>query len=351
MGRVLGGLTALLVVWGCVPGRPPGGDGGTDTSDDNNNVRRVATCDVSGVEIVIPDVDASLVGGGAPDLSCIGNPRVVGASTPVTVEGCIDVFGVGNDAKSGTEIAVFPADADPTTARPIATGVVAVRNQASGLECEGADENDPACRALDCGSKGFYRLTATVPTHEPLIMAVRHPTDSTVIDTYLYGHVFFNDDAVDGVVNYEAPMIFRSTWDSIPTLSGRQITGGQDVTDGQGRAVIAGEIHDCNDRIITGAAVSIPALDSTMRVAYFDGNTDDPKPDLRRVTTAEDGLYVLLNVPTDPGQNEHVVTAGIRDAGCTGDDCTCQSAGSRTVRVFPDSVTITTLRGDLPVVR
>lgn len=351
MRRGLCGLSAFALVVGCGAGRPPGADGGTDNRDDNENVGGVATCDVAGVDLVLPDIDAALVGGGAPDLSCIGNPRVVGTATQVTVEGCIDVFGVGNDAKSGTEVEVFRNDADPTSGTPIASGVVAVRNQASGLDCEGADEDAPACLALDCGSKGYYRLTSTVPTHEPLIMAVRHPTDTTVIDTWLYGHVFFNDEATDGVVKYDAPMIFRSTWDSIPTLGGRQIDGGQDVTDGQGRAVIAGEVHDCSDTIIEGAAVGLPGADSKTSVAYFDGDPDDPKPDLRRVTTASDGLYVLLNVTTDAGQNEHEITAGVREAGCTGDDCTCQSAGSRTVRVFPDSVTIVTLRGDHPVVQ
>jgi hypothetical protein len=147
-------------------------------------------------------------------------------------------------------------------------------------------------------------------------------------------------------------MIFRSTWDSIPTLGGRQITGGQDVSDGQGRGVIAGEIHDCNDVIIEGASVSFGSFDSgSMSIAYFDCNTEDPKPDLRNTSTATDGLYVLLNVPTDVGANEHVITAGIREPGCAGADCTCRSAGSRTVKSFPDSVTIVTLRGDFPVIQ
>jgi hypothetical protein len=346
MRRRFWGLSACVLILGCDGGRPPGGNG----DDTPNGTGGVATCDVGDVSLVLPSEDAALNdGGGTPNLACIGNPRVVGPSTQVTVEGCIDVFGVGNDAKSGTEIAVFQNDVDPTTATPIATGVVAVRNQASTLACDGADQNAPACLALDCGSKGYYRLTSTVPTHQPLVMVIRHPTDTSVIDTYLYGHMFFSDAAVDGVVKYEAPMIFRSTWDSIPTLSGRQIAGGQDVTDGEGRAVIAGEIHDCDDVIIEGAAVSVPTLDSTMRVAYFDGNTEDPKPDLRKSSTGEDGLYVLLNMPTDPGANVHVVTAGIREPGCAGDECTCQSAGSRTVRAFPDSVTIVTLRGDHPV--
>lgn len=347
MRRGLCGLSALFLVVGCPSGRPP-----VDENPNNNNTGGgAATCDVEGTDVITPDIDAALLGGGAPDLSCVANPRVVGASTTVTLEGCVDVFGVGNDAKSGTEVSIFAGDADASSGTPIATGLVAVRNQAAGLDCEVANVNDPACLAFDCGSKGYYRLTTTIPTHTPLTMVVKHPTDTTVIDTYVYGLVFFNDEATAGVVTYEAPMIFRSTWDSIPTLGGRQITGGQDVTDGAGRAVIAGEIHDCNDVIIEGAAVSIPSIDSTMSIAYFDGDPDDPKPDLRRSTTAADGLYVLLNVTTDAGANEHVVSAGIREPGCTGDECTCQSAGTRTVKVFPDSVAIVTLRGDFPVVQ
>lgn len=348
MRRVLCGLSALAFVIGCPSGRPPG-DGGNNNN--NNNNTGTPTCDVEGTDVKLPDIDGVLASGAAPDFTCVGNPRSVGASTNVTLEGCIDVFGVGNDAKSGTELAVFAADADPSTATPLAIGVVAVRNQAGGLTCDGADASAPACLAFDCGSKGYYRLGAVVPTHVPLNFSVKHPTDTTVIDTYLYGLVFFNEEATDGVVKYETPMIFRSTWDSIPTLGGRQITGGQDVTDGVGRAVVAGEIHDCNDELVEGASVSIPTFDSTMSVAYFDGDPDDPKPDLRRITTANDGLYVLLNVITDAGANEHVVSAGIREPGCSGDDCTCQSAGTRTIRAFPDSVTIVTFRGDFPVVQ
>lgn len=341
-------VLAVASVVACGPGRPPTSNDDDDDPNNNNNNNGAATCDVGGIDVLTPDVDAELATSGAPDLSCVGNPRSVGAGQNMTLEGCVDVFGVGNDAKSGTEVKIFAADADPATGTPIASGVVAVRNQASTLDCEGADATAPACLAFNCGSKGYYRLNAPVPTHEVLNMTVTHPTDSTIIDTYLYGLFFFNEEISDGAVFYEAPMIFRSTWDSIPTLGGRQITGGQDVTDGSGNAVIAGEIHDCNDVIIEGASVNIPAFDSTMSVAYFDGDPDDPKPDLRRITTASDGLYTVLNVPTTAGANEHVVAAGIREAGCTGDDCTCVSAGSRTIKTFPDSVTIVTLRGDFP---
>jgi hypothetical protein len=343
------GLVAVVLVGvvACGNGRPSTND--PNNNNNNNNNSGVATCAVGDIDVVTPDIDATLASGGAPDLSCVGAPRTVGAGQNATVEGCVDVFGVGNDAKRGTEVKIFAANVDPSSGTPIASGTVAVRNDASTLQCDAGDENAPACLAFGCGSKGYYRLDAPVPTHVPLNMTVKHPTDSTVIDTYIYGLFFFNEEIGDGVVNYEAPMIFRSTWDSIPTLGGRQITGGQDVTDGVGRAVIAGEIHDCNDVIIEGASVSIPALDSTMSIAYFDGDPEDPSPDLRRITTASDGLYTVLNATTDAGANEHVVAAGIREAGCTGDDCTCQSAGSRTIKTFPDSVTIVTLSGDFPV--
>ena len=344
-------LVGCVGLLGCESGRSADGAEGEGEGESSGPATCEVATETAAFNVALPDVDAALKTGGVPDLGCIGAPRTVGASTQVTLEGCIDVFGVGNDAKKGTEIAVFAASVDPSTGTPLATGIVAVRNDASGLVCDGADANAPACLAFACSSKGYYRLSATVPTHEPLTMRIKHPTDTTVIDTYLYGLTFFNEQATDAVVSYEAAMIFRSTWDSIPTLGGRQITGGQDGSDGVGRAVVAGEIHDCNDVIIEGASVTIGGLDSTMSIAYFDGDPDDPKPDLRRITTANDGLYVLLNVPTDAGANEHTIVAGLREPGCVGDDCSCVSAGERTIKTFADSVTIVTLRGDFPVIQ
>jgi hypothetical protein len=270
----------------------------------------------------------------------------VGPPQQLTVEGCVDIFGVGEGARAGTVVDLFLGTDDPKNGTPIASGTVAVATQAGGLACNGADIDAPACRAIDCSEEGFYRLDATVPSNTPLTMRVTHPTDSTIIPTYVWGLVLIDSLATNGVFNYEAPLINSSTYSSIPTLSGRQIEGNQNLNDGLGRGVIAGEIHDCADTIIENAVVGMDGFDSdSMAIVYFDGEAD-PGPDPLRLNTANDGLYAILNVEAD---QEHTVVAGVRDTACTGDDCTCLSLGTRTVKAYADSVSIVTLRGDFPV--
>jgi hypothetical protein len=319
----------------------------------------VNECTVDGATMPVPadengdPINASLPAGGTIDLSCIGNPPSVGASAEVRLQGCIDVFGLGDRAKSGIKVAVFADGQNPKTDVP-EFGEVEIKVQedvTADLECGGADANDPACLSLLCDRKGAYAIEG-IPTHVPLTMKVYKEGDSTIIDTYSWGIVFdyLDNAAADGVVSYDANLIYSSTWDSIPTLAGRLIDGGLDVSDGQGRAVIAGEIHDCADKLVQGASVTTNQTDATTKITYFDGNADDPKPKLSRLSTNSDGLYVVLNASTDAGTDLHTITAGIVAPGCSGSECECVSLGSRTVRAFPDSVSIVTLRGDFPTV-
>jgi hypothetical protein len=335
---------AVLLVQGCTPPRTTG-DGGAEGEGEGEVSGDV--CDLGTVSVRVPDVDGVSALGGAPDLSCIGNPAAVGSSVPLTVEGCVDIFGVGNLAERDTEVALFAADVDPKTGTPLATGIVAVTNQASGLACDGANADAPACRAFDCSSEGFYRLTGPVPSNTPVTIRISHPTASIVVDTYVWGLVFRDSDATDGVYNYEAPIIYSSTYDSIPTLSGRFVTGAADLGDGVGNGVIAGEVHDCNDVIVENAVVGMTGFErSTMSTVYFDGE-EDPGPDPLRTATASDGLYAVLNVP---GDVERQIVAGVRDTACAGEDCQCLSLGSRTVKTYADSVSIVVLEGDFPVI-
>lgn len=344
-------LLAALVT-GCPSGRNLA-DGGAE-GEGENPPPAGASCDIGGLTLGVDTAaDVALTqSGNAPDVSCFGNPRIVGASTPVTLEGCVDIFGVGNRAQRGITVSVYDGAADPQTGVPLATGQVFIRDDAASLTggCA-ANADAPACLAFNCSSEGYYRLDGTIPSNTPVTMKIAAANSTNVIDTYLWGLVFFDEDATDGVIEYEAALIFASTYASIPTLSGRQINGGQTIGDGEGRSVIAGEVHDCADVIVGDAIVGMSDFDAgTMTLAYFDGDLDDPKPDLTRSTSAGDGLYAILNVPADAGSNSHRIVGGFRDA-CTGDDCTCISLGERTVLTFPDSVSIVTLRGDFPVIQ
>lgn len=348
-------LAALSAAGSCGPPPRPQPNEGEGEGEPAAN-----ECDVDGVTMPRPAnedgdaINASLPAGGAIDLSCIGNPTSVEGSAEVRLQGCIDVFGLGDRAKSGIKVAVFSDDQNPKTDTPAFGEVqIKVQEDVGDLDCAGGDANDPACLSLGCERKGAYAIEG-IPVHVPLTMKVSKPGDSTIIDTYTFGVVFdYQVDAlaVDGVVTYAANLIYSSTWDSIPTLAGRLIDGGLDVSDGVGRAVIAGEIHDCSDALVEGASVVTDQADPTTKITYFDGNSSDPKPRLSRLSTNSDGLYVVLNATTDSGSNDvHTITAGIVEPGCAGDECACVSLGSRTVRAFPDSVSIVTLRGDFPTV-
>jgi hypothetical protein len=345
-------LAALTSAGSCeAPPRPSEGEGEGEVPGANE-------CDVGGAVMPIPSdesgaaINAQVAGGGEIDLSCIGTPPEVTASTQVRLQGCIDVFGLGDRAKSGITVAVFADGQNPKTDVPEFGEVeIAVQEDVGDLDCAGADANEPACLSLGCDRKGAYAIEG-IPTHVPLTMRVSKTGDSTIIDTYSWGIVldYLDNEAVDGIVTYDANLIYSSTWDSIPTLAGRLIDGGLDVSDGVGRAVIAGEIHDCQDRLVEGASVTTDQTDAITKITYFDGNDEDPKPRLSRLSTNSDGLYVVLNATTDAGSDLHTITAGIVEPGCAGDECACVSLGTRTIRAFPDSVSIVTLRGDFPVV-
>ena len=360
---------ALLVA--CPSNRQAGGDGGGGGGGASGDV-----CDLDGVEVGVPDEVASNDDGAAPDLSCIGSPVQVEAPHNLTLEGCVDIFGTGSRASSGTEVAVFSADSDPHDGTPIATTTIALVDDStelrgtcsrSGTPCgptercvvdanagrddgfcdcrTGPDADAPACRAYECSSEGFYRFEGSIPSNTPVTMRITNPTDDTVVDTYIWGLVPVDALAVDDVFTYNAALIYASTYQSISVLAGKAPDGYRDLTDGQGNGAIAGEIHDCSDTIVGGAVVGLDDFDRfTMAITYFDGAAD-PHPDTRRTSTASDGLYAIMNVPTDV---EHTVVAGVRDPACTGDDCSCLSLGSRKVRAYPDSVSIVTLRGDFP---
>jgi hypothetical protein len=342
-------LPILAALFACPASGPP--------PTNNNNNQSNLTCSVGDDDAVIqrPLDLPKRKDAAALDLSCVGTPPTLSASTTATIRGCIKIFGTGDHAKSGIQVDVFDISQDPSKDTPqYGSTPISLQADANGLACDGADAGSAACLSLACDSTGAYSLD-NIPLHIPLVVKVSSPGDTSVIASYSYDEVMdYGAFPVDGngVVAYDANLIFKSTYDSIPTLSGQLIDGGNTIGDGQGRGVIAGEIHDCGDVIVAGATVSTDKTDSKTKVVYFNGNTSSEQPLPTQTSTASDGLYAILNVNTDPGSNTPVVSAGALDPTCTAvADCQCVSMSSRTVRVFPDSVTILTLRGDLPVIQ
>ncbi len=334
----------FLLVSTCACNKPP------PPPDDPNGPKPgtgAAQCTVGEQEIALPDDAAFRPAGGALDLDCIANPRVIAEGNALTLEGCIDVFGIGGAVIRGVSLSVFGVDQDPSTDAPrYGTTAVAVEDDAAQFACDGADANATACLATGCAKGGYYRLDG-VASNIPLNLKVFATDNSTVINTYSFDVVFYEELAdVDGVYRYEANVIYRSTYDSLPTAGGQHIDGQGDVTDGEGRGVVAGEVHDCADAIVAKATVTSSGYDSSTRVTYFDGDLADEKPLLTQLSTNTDGLYVMLNATTDATNNVHVITGAIVDPA---DPEQCLSMSTRTIKAFPDSVSIATLRGDLPV--
>lgn len=328
-------LVALVFPLACTP-TGPGTGGGNDAG-----TPQIRTCTVDGVEMPKPLAHATTQAGNAPDLSCVDNPVQLEAGSSVTAEGCVDIFGLGGKAKTGLRIAFYDATQDPTVDQP-QYGDTEILTKSGGSE-----------EAAACSKEGWYTKDA-LPTNRPLIIKVYDTATGpaqTAIPTYTYLEILPAELVVDGVIEYEANLIYKTTYDSIPTLGGRRVDGQQIIYDGEGRGVIAGEVHDCNGELVEGASVSSSRMDSNTRVAYFNGDEDDPSPDLGITTTNYDALYTVLNAATDEGANDHEIVAAILDPACTEADladCECVKAGGASIRVFPDSVSIFSPEGTFP---
>jgi hypothetical protein len=319
-------LSALAAALACGPGdntNTPGADAGPVGP---------RTCTVDGLTVTKPLERARLRGGGTPDFSCIASPEPLPAPKMVTAEGCLDIFGLGSKTKPGLRAAFYRADQNLSDAP--AFGETDIATYAGG-----------SADAGECETEGFYRLPA-VATSTPLLIKVYDTATGpaqTAIPTYTY-HKVLRDELIDenDVVNYEVNLVYKTTYDSIPTLGGKRIDGQSVVYDGEGRGVIAGEVHDCNGALVQHASVTSSQLDSNTKIAYFDGEAD-PKPAPALTATNSDALYVVLNAKTDPGENDHKIVAVVLDPACeeaSPADCECVLAGSGTVQVFPDSVVI-----------
>lgn len=328
-------LSLLAVSLSCAPS----GTGGPSGNDDGGP-QTALTCTIDGVQLRKPLEHARTQAGNAPDLSCVDNPAQLNGSREVTVEGCVEIFGLGGKAKQGLKIAFFDVSQDPRTDTP-AYGETEILTKAGG-----------SAEAANCPKEGWYSIDG-VPTNKQLIIKVYEGSSpsQTAIPTYTYFEHFPDGDVVEGVYTYEANLIYATTYSTIPTLSGRQIDGGNVIYDGVGRGVIAGEIHDCKGELVQGASVASKRADSQTGVAYFNGDDEDPKPDPAMLATNFDALYVVLNAQTDEGANDHEIVAAVLDPACTEEDladCECVKAGGATVHVYPDSVTLLSPDGSYP---
>ncbi|MFH1810371.1 MAG: hypothetical protein ABIJ09_16615 [Pseudomonadota bacterium] len=267
--------------------------------------------------------------GTAPQLACVTTAEVWAESTTVAMGGCLDVFGVGERIVATTlKVAVFDMDQNPATESP-AYGEAAV--ETTTLE------------AINCPKGAYYRVEG-VPTSTPLLVKVydsQRSASMVVVDSYQY-NVMLDPAKIEILggeyVFFEANVIYSATYQSLPTLASRPVQGMDDISDGVGRGVIAGEVQDCDEKVLENVVVSSPCMDSQTRLIYTIG-TDCDQPDRSRTASGPCGTYAYLNV--EPGQQ--LVEAWYKDGSTT------RKLGSAKIYVFPDAVTIYTPHGLPPV--
>ncbi len=306
--------------------RPTNDAGGNVVADAGDN-----TCSIEDPYTLAndPSSDPLLKDGSAPRLDCTSQAPVWPESIPVAMGGCLDVFGLGSQVTATTlKLAVFNIDQNPQTDTP-AYGETDI------------ETNSP--EAVACPKGAYYRIE-DIPTSTPLLVKV-YDSDRrqamVVIDSLQY-NVLLDPAKIEinggEYVDFEANVIYSATYQSLPTLVGRPVDGMQDVSDGVGRGVIAGEAHDCDGKVMQNIVLDGPCFDGSSKRVYTVGeDCDQPDP---RQSTGVCGTYVYLNV--EPGL--HRVDGYYLDGSST------KLLGTADIYVFPDSVTIFTPNGLAPVV-
>ncbi|MDF1563357.1 MAG: hypothetical protein P1V51_09945 [Deltaproteobacteria bacterium] len=271
-----------------------------------------------------------------PDVSCYATPATPAGPAMVNFRGCVDVFGLDLDTSGGLVVTVYRMS-DGATGTPLGTATSDVDSAFTGLNCSNGG-------AFDLGAE-------VVPTNTTLIVKV---TDATgeFADTYEYGVVLRADRAAAdpaGLQAIEEPatVIAVSTYQVFPQTAGISagIDGADDLTDGVGRAALAGTISACNRREMANIIVEIDGMDASRivdseagvegRLAFTDGNEN---PDVRRSATNIDGVFAAINIKagTRTLTLKHTLNG------------TVETLATYTVPVFPDSVTLFSPQGALP---
>ena len=319
-------LSAVLGFSACTGEKRPTTDGGTvgvDAGEQTCSLDDPYTHETPSSAPLLDD-DSS------PNLGCATETPIWPESIPVAMGGCLDVFGVGSSITATTlRVAVYDAAQNPATDSP-------------NYGETDVETNSP--EAVACPKGAYYRIE-NIPTSTPLMVKVfdSDPRPSMVVVDSLQYNVILNPADIEIVsgdfVNFEANVIYSATYQSLPVLAGRPVDGMQDISDGVGRGVIAGEAHDCDGKVMKNIVIDGPCFDgSTKRVYTVGPDCDQPDP---RLSTGPCGTYVYLNV--EPGLH--------RVEGFYQDGTSTQRLGSIDLYVFPDAVTIFTPKGLDPIVQ
>jgi hypothetical protein len=309
---------------------------------------RTTCAELSSAGVTRTPVTDSCVEGGTtrtPDLACFGaGRRAPLPSREVTVHGVVDVFGNGTDSGDivieiyregeGGELGELVGETTSDAADTVACAETEIEI-ASG-------EPTGETRRL-----GFYAIPG-VPTEVPLIVVTRPSAGDEGLwkSLYTYNFQVLDDEVESGApapgACAETPTgdryLYRARVLSVGDYRTIPLTASIPTGIPTGHGALAGEIHDCADVRLSFATVGV--LPEARSLVYFSNDADNPLPDVNRVEgTSALGLYSALDLAPGPID----IAALGRLAGGE-----IVSLGWYRARIFEDSVTVVTLRGERP---
>ncbi len=281
---------------------------------------------------------------GAPNLACVtgvdpANPPMAPTSRTVTVWGAVDVYDRGGDTANVT-VQIMEVGADGA---PGAVAGQAVTNPS--LYSELISIPDSAGNIVVSRTLAGFKI-ANIQTDHRYVVRTIGPADTFGHAVYDYGLAIRGAD-VDMVTVPPALLIASPTVYIRPRVVANQdwvdLPGAASLVDGvpPGRAIILGEVRDCDDMRLRHATVYASPAPGYVYPAYFgpDGDHLVPDPALTSHGTGPSGGFALLSVAPGPVR---VSAAGYTPEGAF------TVVGTHAVGAFADSVTLVTFRGLSP---
>ena len=261
-----------------------------------------------------------------PDLSCLTQPATLGTPQTVTLTGFVWLFSSGQDS-AGVRVDVYaenhPQSPDGSiSATPLGTSTTSAM-----------DPIDPVDTSWNskCPNGCSYRqyTIQNVPTETPLVIRTSDAGSGSWATRYEYGLYFSNSVVQSGQGSYDATAI------AAPDLE--TIAGTIGLTIEQGSGALLGEVHDCSDIRLFGAAVETNQSHQGP-LFYFTDNESNPLPSLQAADTSHLGLFGALNMAT--GVPTRVTAVG-RDPNAG----QFLMLGTYVVQMYPGAVTALALQG------
>lgn len=278
------------------------------------------------------------------NLSCYtgfdpANPPQLEPSQMVTVWGVVDVFGTGGDADN-IQVQIFAQNSDGSLGPMLGEAIARVSFYSEeDVELSSGGEVRQRRRL------GGFKID-NIPTERPVV--VRTQGDPNFFGHPVYDYTVairnreINHPMPPPEMNITGPAVrirprtlANADWTTIPSTAALP-TG---IPAGHG--VLAGEVHDCDDVRLSNAMVYSNPPPHFENTVYFSNNDTRPLPDTSRNNHGTQllGLYALLDL--DPGPVQ-IAALGYNSDG------ELVHVGSYRARIFPDAVTVVTLRGLRP---